>query len=92
MEKLQALYHHSLSSIKASEEMNNIPSKKQSPLLKTGLDYEEGSSSSHSKNKKSYKLIEIQSNKQSEYEHTLQTKENENETSIRIGNSDQKDQ
>ena len=35
-------------------------------------------------------MIKIQSNKQSEYEHTLQTKENENETSIGIG--DQKDQ
>ena len=72
--------------------MNNILSKKRSPLLKIGLGYEEGSSSNHSKNKKSGKLIKIQNNKQSEYEHTLQTKENENETSIRIRDSDQKDQ
>ena len=73
-----------------SEELNNIMSKQRSPLLKIGLGYEEGSSSDHSENKKSGKCIKIQSNKQSEYEHTLQTKENENETSIRI--RDHKDQ
>ena len=91
LDKLQALYHQSLSSIKDSKELNNILSKQQSPLLKTCLDYEEGSSSSHSENKKSGKLIKIQSNKQSEYKHTLSTKENENETSIRIRDSNQKD-
>ena len=52
VEKCQALYHQNMSSIKASEELKNIPSKKQSPLLKTGLDYEEGSSRIHSENKK----------------------------------------
>ena len=78
-----------MSRIKASEELKNILSKQRSPLLKIGIDYEEGSSSNHSKKKKLDKLIKIQSNKQLEYEHTLQTKENETETSIRIG--DQKD-
>ena len=47
LEKLQALYHQNMSSIKASKELNNIMSKQQYPLLKTGLDYEERSSSSH---------------------------------------------
>ena len=90
LEKFQALYHQNLSSIKASEELNNILSKKISPLLITCLSYEEGSSSNHSENKKSYKLIKIQSNKQSKYEHNLQTKGNEDETSTRIKNLDQK--
>ena len=85
LEKFQALYHQNLSCIKDSEEMNKILSKKRSPLLKIGLGYEYDSSRNHSKNKKLGKWIKIQSNKQSKYEHTLQTKENENETSIRIG-------
>ena len=59
-------------------------------MLKKGLGYEEGSSSNHSENKESDKLIKFQSSKQSEYEHTLQTKGNEDETSTRIENSDQK--
>ena len=92
LEKFQALYHQNMSNIKALEESNNILSKQRSPLLKTCLGYEEGSSSNHSERKKSGKWIKIQSNKQSEYEHTLQTKENENEISIRIGDFDQKDQ
>ena len=90
MEKFQALYNQNPASIKASEKLNNILSKQRYPLLKIGLHYEDGSSRNHSENKKSGKWIKIQSNKQSEYEHTLQTKENENEASIRIG--DQKDQ
>ena len=48
LDKLQALYHQSLSSIKSSKELNNISSKQQSPLFKTSLDYEQGSSSIHS--------------------------------------------
>ena len=48
LEKLQGLYHQSISTIKASEELKNISSKKQYPLLKKSLNYEEGSSSSHS--------------------------------------------
>ena len=63
LEKFQALYHQNLSSIKASEELNNIMSKQRSPLLKIGLDYEEGSSRNHSKNKESDKLIKFQNNK-----------------------------
>ena len=48
LEKFQSLYHQNLSSIKASEELNNIPSKQRSPLIKTGLGYEEGTSRSQS--------------------------------------------
>ena len=70
LEKFQALYHQNLSSIKSSKELNNILSKQRFPWLKTGLGYEEGSSS-----------------KQSECEHTVQTKGNE--TSTKIRNSDQ---
>ena len=48
LEKFQSLYHQNLSSIKASEELNNILSKQRSPLNKTGIGYEEGTSSSQS--------------------------------------------
>ena len=40
LEKFQALYHQNMSSMKASEEMNNILSKQRSAWLKTGLGYE----------------------------------------------------
>ena len=49
LEKFQALYHQNMSSIKDSEELNNILSKQRSPWLKTGLGYEEGSSSKQPK-------------------------------------------
>ena len=42
LERFQALYHQNLSSIKASEELNNIMSKQRSPWLKSGLIYKEG--------------------------------------------------
>ena len=45
LKKFQAMYHQNLSSIKASEELNNILSKQRSPWVKTGLGYEEGSCS-----------------------------------------------
>ena len=48
LEKFQSLYHQNLSNIKASEELNNILSKQRSPLNKTGIGYEEGTSSSQS--------------------------------------------
>ena len=51
MEKFKALYVQNLPSIKASAELNNILSKQISPLLKTGLGYEEGSSSGQPSNK-----------------------------------------
>ena len=44
LDKFQALYHQNMSSIKASKEVNNILSKQRSPLLRTGLGYEEASS------------------------------------------------
>lgn len=63
LEKFQALYHKNLSSIKASEELNHILNKKQSPLIKSSLGYEEGSNNSQSKNKEPIKMINFQSNK-----------------------------
>jgi hypothetical protein len=45
MEKFQALYNHNLSSIKASEGLTTILNQQRNPKLKTGLAYEEGSSS-----------------------------------------------
>jgi chromosome segregation ATPase len=45
LEKFQALYHQNLSSIKASEGLATIMNQQRNPKLKTGLGYEEGSSS-----------------------------------------------
>ena len=51
LEKFQALYQQNFPSIKASKELNNILSKQISPLIKSVLGYEQGSSSSHLDNK-----------------------------------------
>ena len=79
LEKFQSLYHQNLSSIKASEELNSILSKQRSPLIKTTLGYETGSSSNQPENKESCKMINFQVMKQSNYDHTLQTKVNKDE-------------
>jgi hypothetical protein len=50
MEKFQALYNQNLSSIKASEGLATILNQQRNPKLKTGLGYEEGSSSRKSGN------------------------------------------
>jgi hypothetical protein len=51
MEKFKALYHQTLSSIKASEGLTSILNQQRNPKLKAGLGYEEGSSSDHPSNK-----------------------------------------
>ena len=45
LEKFQVLYHQNLTSIKASEGLATILNQQSNPNLKTGLGYEEGSSS-----------------------------------------------
>jgi hypothetical protein len=90
LEKFQALYHQNLSSIKASEELNNILSKQRSSLIKTGLGYESGSSSSQSEKKESTKMIKFQVSRQSDYDHTLQTKVNKDELNSEQEQSQQK--
>jgi hypothetical protein len=82
LEDFQALYHQNMSSIKASKELNSILSKQRSPLVKIGLGYESGSSSSQSENKESTKMIKFQISRQSDYDHTLQTKVNKDELSF----------
>ena len=67
LEKFQALYHQNLSSIKASEELNNILNNQRSHLIKSGLGYEQGSSTSSSKNKSITKVINFQISKQLEF-------------------------
>ena len=66
-QKFQALYLQNISSIKASEELNNILNKQRSPLIKTGLGYEKGASSSQSENIEQTNMINFQSSKQSEF-------------------------
>jgi hypothetical protein len=57
LERFQALYHQNLSSIKASEGLATILNQQRNPNLKTGLGYEEGSSSSHPRNKEPIKFV-----------------------------------
>jgi hypothetical protein len=57
LEKFQALYHQNLTSIKASEGLASILNQQRNSKLKTGLVYEEGSSSGHPRNKESIKFV-----------------------------------
>jgi hypothetical protein len=57
MEKFKALYHQTLSSIKASEGLTSILNQQRNPKLKAGLGYEEGSSSDHPSNTKPIKFV-----------------------------------
>jgi hypothetical protein len=57
MEKFQTLYHQNLSSIKASEGLATILNQQRNPKLKTGLGYEEGSSSGQPRNKEPIKFV-----------------------------------
>jgi hypothetical protein len=62
LEKFQALYHQNLSSIKASEGLTTILNQQRNPKLKTGLGYEEGSSSGHPSNKDFIKFVKSTTN------------------------------
>ena len=62
MEKFQALYNQNLSSIKASEGLATILNQQRNPSLKTGLGYEEGSSSGHPSNKDFIKFVKSTTN------------------------------
>jgi hypothetical protein len=57
MEKFQALYNQNLSSIKASEGLATILNQQRNPKLKTGLGYEEGSSSGKLGNEETIKFV-----------------------------------
>jgi hypothetical protein len=57
LEKFQALYHQNLSSIKASEGLATILNQQRNPKLKTGLGYEEGSSSGQPSNNEPIKFV-----------------------------------
>jgi hypothetical protein len=57
LEKFQALYHQNLSSIKESEDLATILNHQRNPKLKTGLGYEEGSSSGQPSNKEPIKFV-----------------------------------
>jgi hypothetical protein len=62
MEKFQALYNQNLSSIKASEGLATILNQQRNPKLKTGLGYEEGSSSGKSGNEEPIKFVKSTTN------------------------------
>jgi hypothetical protein len=57
MEKFQALYKQNLTSIKASEELTTILNQQRNPKIKTGLGYEEGSSSEKTGNEEPIKFV-----------------------------------
>jgi hypothetical protein len=62
LEKFQALYHQNLSSIKASEGLATTLNQQRNPKLKTGLGYEEGSSSGQPRNKEPIKFVKSTTN------------------------------
>ena len=62
MEKFQALYNQNLSSIEASEGLATILNQQRNPKLKTGLGYEEGSSSGKSGNEESIRFVKSTTN------------------------------
>jgi hypothetical protein len=62
MEKFQALYNQNLSSIKASEGLATILNQQRNPKLKTGLGYEEGSSSGKPRNEEPIKFVKCTTN------------------------------
>jgi hypothetical protein len=62
MEKFQALYNQNLPSIKASEGLATILNQQRNPKLKTGLGYQEGSSSGHPSNKDFIKFVKSTTN------------------------------
>jgi hypothetical protein len=66
LEKYQAWYNRNISSIKASEELNNILNRQRPPQNKSGLGYEEDASNSKLKNTESSNVIKFQINKQLE--------------------------
>jgi hypothetical protein len=72
LENFQALYHHNLSSIKASEGLSTILNQQRNPKLKTGLGYEEGSSSGQPRNKESIMFVKSTTNDNNE---PIETKE-----------------
>jgi hypothetical protein len=62
MEKFQASYNQNLSSIKASEGLATILNQQRNPKLKTGLGYEEGSSSGKPRNEEPIKFVKCTTN------------------------------
>jgi hypothetical protein len=62
MEKFQALYNQNMSSIKASEGLATILNWQRNPKLKTGLGYEEGSSSGKPGNEEPIKFVKSATN------------------------------
>jgi hypothetical protein len=93
MEKFQALYHQNLSSIKASEELATILNQQRNPKKKTGLGYEEGSSSDQPSNKYPIKFVKstIYDNKKpTETKEDNQRPWRSNERGTRTKNIDQR--
>jgi hypothetical protein len=66
MEKFQALYNQNLSSIKALEGLATILNQQRNPKLKTGLGYEEGSSSAKPRNEEPIKFVKCTTNNNNE--------------------------
>jgi hypothetical protein len=62
MEKFQALYNQNLTSIKASEGLATILNQKKNPKLKTGLGYEEGSSSGKPRDEEPIRFVKCTTN------------------------------
>jgi hypothetical protein len=66
LEKYRAWYNQNISSIKASEELNNILNRQRPPQNKSGLGYKEEANNSKLKNIESSNVIKFQNSKQLE--------------------------
>jgi hypothetical protein len=62
IEKFQALYNQNMSSIKSLEGLATILNHQRNPKLKTGLGYEEGSSSDKPRNEEPIKFFKSTTN------------------------------
>jgi hypothetical protein len=71
LERFQAFYHHNMSIIKDSEGLATILNQKRNPKLKTGLGYEEGSTSGQPRNKEPIKFVKSSNIDNS---HSIETK------------------
>jgi hypothetical protein len=91
LEKFQALYHQNLSSIKASTELATIMNQQRNPKMKTGLGYEEGSSSDQPGNKEPIKFVKSSNIDNSHSAETNQPPRRNERKSTRTKSVDQRD-
>ena len=97
LEKSQAVYHQNMTYAKATNNLNNILDSQRSPLLKTGIGYDESMSKRKSETTESVKFVKANSNSgESKCEtsklnnlvehHIQQSKKSEEKSKVAINN------